>query len=375
ADGWPVYGGLARFTDSVRLDRKGLVGNGRFDFLASQTHSAAQYYRPKDMDMIAERFEQDMTQYPVSNGKSYPYLKADSVKGFFDVEAATFRLSTTSRHSLYPYYDPWRFDGVYAFSEDGTAADGEMVFGHDARIKASDWRWDDHRFRAEDADFQLGGRAGGRGAYLIAQGVGISGDTEARTLQMQASGMALPTEPVAVRMPVQAYEAEAYRLQWSWADEQLYLEQQLSAAWGAETAGMASVPVSGEIVPGGATADSVGLSLHATAKSQADLQFNAWHSTLYYKDTLMVCEGVNGLQVADAYWVPAGNRVTVLPNGHLEAFEDAALYFSEAYPAYEFHQVSGRIESAWSYEADGWYTYEAPGLESQPVQFERIHVR
>lgn len=378
AEGWPVYGGLARFTDSVRLDRKGLVGKGRFDFLASQTHSAAQYYRPKDMDMIAERFEQDMTKYPVANGKSYPYLTADSVKGFFDAEKGTYQLSTTSRHSLYPYYDPWRFDGRYVFSDEGTAADGEMVFGHDARIKASDWRWDGQLFWAEDADFQLGGRAGGRNAYLIAKGVGISGDVEAKHLQMQAAGTELPTEPVAVRMPVQAYEAEAYRLHWSWADEQLYLEQQLSEALRmkpAETVSDLAADAAVATDLSAAETDSAGLVLHATAKSQADLQFNALHSTLYYKDTLMVCEGVSGLRVADAYWMPAEDRVTVLPNGHLEAFEDAVLYFSEAYPAYEFHQVSGRIESAWSYEADGWYSYETPGLEPQPVHFGRIHVR
>ncbi len=370
AEGWPVYGGLARFTDSLRLDRKGLVGSGRFDFLASQTHSAAQYYRPADMDMIAERFEQDMAKYPVTNGVTYPYLTADSVKGFFDAEAARLSLTTTSRHALYPYYEPWRFDGIYAFSADGAEADGEMVFGHDARIKASDWRWEGHLFRADEADFQLGGRAGGRNAYLIAKGVGIAGDVDAKTLQMQAAGLDEPVEPVAVRMPVQAYEAEAYRLHWSWADERLYLEQQLTAALGrsSDNAGVAAES-------SGLSADSVGLMLHATAESQADLQFNALHSTLYYKDTLMVCEGVSGLQVADAYWEPAENRVTVLPNGRLETLEDAVLYFSDTYPAYTFYQVTGQIQSAWRYEADGWYTYEAPGLEPQPVHFDRIYVR
>lgn len=394
AEGWPVYGGLARFTDSISLDRKGLVGHGHFDFLASRTQSASQNYRPKDMDMIAERFEQDMTKYPVDNGRTYPYLTADSVKGFFDVAKACLSLNTTSRHSLYPYYAPWRFDGRYTFSGGGTEADGEMVFGQDARIKAADWQWEGQRFKAEAADFQLGGRAGGRNAYLIAKGVGIAGDVEAKTLQMQASGLAQPTEPVAVRMPVQAYEAEAYRLHWSWAEaeERLYLEQQLGAAvsggLAASSGGLASsggassasdstslASSGGVSSASGAAADSVGLTLHATAPSQADLQFNALHSTLYYKDTLLVCEGVGGLQVADAYWVPAENRVTVLPNGRLEALEDAVLYFSEAYPAYEFYQVTGQIQSAWRYEADGWFTYEAPGLEPQPVHFDRIHVR
>ncbi|MDE6106883.1 MAG: hypothetical protein K2F84_07285, partial [Bacteroidales bacterium] len=362
-DGWPVYGGQARFTDSLRLDKKGLVGNGRFDFLASQTHSRAMAFRPKDMDMIAERFEQDMDKYPVPEGVTYPYLRADSVKGFYEAETAQLRLTSTNRHSLYPYYEPWRFDGVYTFSADGTEADGEMVFGQDARIKSADWRWEDHLFIADEADFQLGGRAGGRDAYLLAKGVGIAADVEAKTLRMQASGSDEPDEPVSVRMPVQAYEAEAYYLQWSWADEQLYLEQQARSVTATDLETEAS------------DIDSVGLTLHATAKSQADLKFNALHSTLYYKDTLMVCEGVFGLPVADAYWMPAENRVTVLPSGRLEPFEDAVLYFSEDYPAYEFHQVSGRIESAWRYEADGWFTYEAPGLEPQPVHFNRIHVR
>ncbi|MDE7091136.1 MAG: hypothetical protein K2O53_05365, partial [Bacteroidales bacterium] len=276
-------------------------------------------------------------------------------------ETAQLRLTSTNRHSLYPYYEPWRFDGTYAFSADGTEADGEMVFGQDARIKSADWRWDDHLFVAAEADFQLGGRAGGRDAYLLAKGVGIAADVEAKTLQMQASGSETPGEPIAVRMPVQAYEAEAYYLHWSWADEQLYLEQQ------------AGPVASTDLAPEEAEIDSVGLTLHATAKSQADLKFNALHSTLYYKDTLMVCEGVFGLPVADAYWVPAENRVTVLPNGRLEPLEDAMLYFPEE--SYVFHQVNGQVESAWRYEADGWYTYEAPGLEPQPVHFGRIHVR
>lgn len=360
-DGWPVYGGQACFTDSLRLDKNGLVGKGRFDFLASQTHSHAFNFRPKDMDMMAERFEQDMAKYPVSSEVTYPYLRADSVRGFYEAETAELRLTSTNRHSLYPYYEPWRFDGVYAFSADGTEADGEMVFGQDARIKSADWRWEGHLFVADEADFQLGGRAGGRDAYLLAKGVGIAADVEAKTLRMQASGSEAPDEPISVRMPVQAYEAEAYYLHWSWADEQLYLEQQDQAV------------SSTDLDPEASGIDSVGLTLHATAKSQADLKFNALHSTLYYKDTLMVCEGVFGLPVADAYWVPAGNRVTVLPSGRLEPFEDAVLYFSE--DSYEFHQVSGRIESAWRYEADGWFTYEAPGLEPQPVHFDRIHVR
>lgn len=358
-DGWPVYGGQARFTDSLRLDKNGLVGKGRFDFLASQTHSHAFNFRPKDMDMIAERFEQDMAKYPVSSEVTYPYLRADSVRGFYEAETAELRLTSTNRHSLYPYYEPWRFDGTYTFFAEGTEADGEMVFGPDARIKSADWHWEDHLFVADEADFQLGGRAGGRDAYLIAKGVGITADVDAKILQMQASGSETPDEPIALRMPVQSYEAEAYYMQWSWADEQLYLEHQLAA----------------DLTPEGTEVDSAGLTLHATAKSQADLKFNALHSTLYYKDTLMVCEGVFGLPVADAYWMPAENRVTVLPSGRLEPFEDAVLYFSEDYPAYEFHQVNGRIESAWRYEADGWYTYMAPGVEPQPVHFDRIHVR
>lgn len=362
-DGWPVYGGQARFTDSLRLDKKGLVGKGRFDFLASQTHSRALYFRPKDMNMMADRFEQDMAKYPVAGGVTYPYLRADSVRGFYEAETAQLRLTSTNRHSLYPYYEPWRFDGTYAFSADGTDADGEMVFGQDARIKSADWRWEDHLFVADEADFQLGGRAGGRDAYLLAKGVGITADVETKMLQMQASGSETPDEPISVRMPVQAYEAEAYYLQWSWADEQLYLEQQAESI------------VLEDLASEGTGLDSVGLTLHATAKSQADLRFNALNTTLYYKDTLMVCEGVLGLSVADAYWMPAENRVTVLPNGRLEPFEDAVLYFSEDYPAYEFHQVNGRIESAWRYEADGWYTYIAPGVEPQPIHFNRIHVR
>ena len=353
-DGWPVYGNRARFTDSLSLDKKGLVGNGRFDFLASQTHSRAFYFRPDDMDMVAERFEQDMAKYPVSDGATYPDLRADSVRGFFDGKTAQLRLTSTNRHSLYPYYEPWRFDGTYALFAGGTEADGEMVFGPDARIKSADWRWEGSRFEADEADFQLGGRAGGRDAYLIAKGVGIAGDVEAKTLQMLASGSNVPDEPISVRMPVQAYEAEAYYLQWTWADEQLYLEHQLASE--------------DEV-------DSTGLTLHATAKSQADLKFNALHSTLYYKDTLMVCEGVFGLPVADAYLVPAENRVSVQPNGRLAPFEDAVLYFSGEDPAYVFQQVNGQIESAWRYEADGWFTYEVPGLEPQPVHFDRIHVR
>lgn len=365
-EGWPTYGGLALFTDSVRLDKRGLVGKGRFDFLSSQTLSNALYFRPKNMNMVANRFEQDVKKYPVNTGTEYPHLTADTVKAFFDVAEATLSLTTNPRHALYPYYEPWRFGGVYTFSAEKSEASGEMYYGGDATIKAPVWRWDEYTFAADSADFQLGGRMGsrlgGKDAYLIAQGVGVTANVNDKVLQMQAVGADEPTEPIKVQMPVQSYEAETYSLRWSWADEQLYLEQQLAAN-----------------ADGGATEgediDSVGLTLRAVAKSQVGLQFNALHSTLYYRDTLLTSEGVTGLRVADAYFVPSDGKVSVLPNGRLEQIKKATLSFSDAYPAYEFYDVKSNIQSAWSYTADGWYDYEAPGLEPRPIHFTRIQVR
>lgn len=377
AEGWPVYGGLGRFTDSLYLDRHGLVGQGQFDFLASRTRTPEVHFRPADMDMQVRHFEQDMALYPVNNGRTYPKLAADSIQGYFDAATAAFQLTTKPGHSLYPYYEPWRFEGAYTFSDKRSVADGEMLFGGDARIKAEDWHWAGHRFVADEADFQLGGGKNGKYAYLLAEDVEVEADVEHKSLLVRAAGSGAAamnaieeaqsaagtdgsgagdgildaSATIEVRMPLQAYTAEVYGLHWSWEDERLWMNQSASPA------------------------DSVGLPLYATGKTQVGLQFEALRSTFRYKDTLLICDGVSGLAVADAWFAPDSNRLTILPNGHIEPLANAVLSFPADEPAYEFRQVGAEIQSAGQYEADGWYAYEAPGLDPQAIHFDRIRVR
>jgi hypothetical protein len=113
------------------------------------------------------------------------------------------------------------------------------------------------------------------------------------------------------------------------------------------------------------------MSLHPLQDSLAFYTLNASFSL---DSSLLVAEDVKIIKIADAAIFPGDGKVFIRKNANIESLTNATIIADTANKQHMINNASVRIQSSYSYNASGTYTFYNAAKQPQIIQFDDIKV-
>ncbi len=343
--GKELYGGLARYTEAIRLDLKGLHGGGVIDFKTAHAAGDDFTFLPDEAIGVTSTFSNRSDE-----GFDVPHLTGRG--GDLRFAPYEHRLEcSTGRDSLTAYYDGVKFRGALTYVDSGMFATGVFNFDQ-AQLTSEDFQLTQHHAVSDSAGFQLRGLEDRMAFRTDAVKADVNftdrlGDFEAMAGEVK------------VELPLNQYEVDLSRFRWFMDLDQIALESDRTFPK-EELANTTAVELPCNF-----------LSLHP---GQDSLRFLSPQSRFGVQTADLACEGVQYLEVADAQIWPDSGKLMVRRLAAMDALERATVVAdrtSRHHRITEAHlEISGRLD----YKGAGSYIYKDVNGTPFELTFDQIFV-
>ncbi|MAO72438.1 MAG: hypothetical protein CMD02_08045 [Flavobacteriales bacterium] len=332
--GFPLYGGKAKYNNKIYLSNEGLKGDGVLEYLTSSTKSNEIYFFP---DSIA-LFTQEFVLNKVNEGIEFPQVENSETFGLYEPYNERYRVHKLKSDFNF-YENQAEFNGNIVLKPTGLTGRGIMNL-ESSKMESDLFTYNANWFGADTADLSVFTDLGG--IAFKSNDLKTHIDLSSRTGDFFSNG-----KGSFVELPANEYICYIDMLHWDMDKQMLTLGDQDQNSKGSKF-----------------------ISVHP---EQDSLSFVAKTSTYNLRDNVINVNGVNDILVADVIIYPSKGFV-VEKGAFIPTISDARILANNSTQYHQFTNASVNIDGGKKYTASGDYTYKDDLGEEQRIFFSDISV-
>ncbi len=353
-NGLPLYGGLAQFYDTIRMDNSGLHGEGRMEYLTSVTESSDMMFYPDSVVSTTRNFKvnkllSDVEYADVSAGVTHQHWYPDSNLMVIDMIREPFSMfdqTASLKGSL--YLTPYNLTG-----------EGDFIFER-AVIESDDFIFGHHSMAAETSDFRLYTDTTFTDLAFLTYNYRTDLDFDQRTGKfVSSSGTSL------VNMPFNQFICYMDEIYWEMDEETMKLQNNIL-----EEFPEINMLSKAELID----YDLKGSDFISTRPDQDSLRFFSTRASYDLNTNVIFAEDVKLIRVADAAIFPGDGTLTIQKDANIETLRKAEIITDTATKYHSVYDASVDILSRHKYYGDGTIDYFNVFDEASPIFLDTIYV-
>lgn len=319
--GYPVYGGKGKYFSNITLDRQGLHGYGRLEYLSSVSRSNNYFFLPDKTTSQLEVFDiakgpYKATSYPQVNGKDIGMVwlaRADSMQLYKG--PAPFDM----------YEGLILFDGNLLYTPVNLFGDGVMLYGRD-KVLSRQFVMEQQKTRSEQLSLEI---ASNTPNLLALKTDELSGEIDFAIRYGKFQNKLGFTK---VDLPYNEYEARLEKLEWDLRKNALVL--------GSKDDLQSPKTTFSSVHPG-----------------QDRLRFIGAYAAMDLQVFDLDIHGIPEIRSADAIIVPDSGRAVVSKEARMIPLKNAVMLFDSVQQVHRVYNASVDILGRKKFEAEGVYDY------------------
>lgn len=318
--GMPIYG-KGTYYKNITLDRQGLHGYGKIDYLNATASSNNFVFLP---DTAYGQLDKFGIQGGVFRSQSYADFQANHGS----------MLWAANRDSMLFYSEATPFDaysglasfsGDLAFTPEGLFGNGFLQYGRD-RILSTAFVLEQQKAHAEELRLEL---ASNNPDLLAIKTDALKGEVD---FTKRYGKFKSPDGFTAVQLPLHEYSARINDLEWDLRLNQL-------------------------IVGAKADIDKPATVFRSEHSAQGGLQFLAAYGGMDLNNFELDVRGVPEVRTADVIVLPDSNRLMIDPMAKIRTLQMARIIADSSNQEHRIYNAKVDIIGKQAYEADGYYDY------------------
>jgi hypothetical protein len=375
--GMPIYGGLAKYDNTVKLDNSGLKGHGSIKYLNTRIFASQFNFFPDSMNTDASHIDMARQSTNASVVK-YPKVLADSVHVFWAPKKDQMQITTLDK-PFSVFEDKAQLTGQLELTSKELGGQGTLKIS-DAQLDSKTYTFYDESFNALAADFIIQPVEGEKSPFLT-YNVKAEVDFNKKLGIFNSNG-----ENSYIDLPINQYKCYMNYFSWHMGINQIDIgtTQTVSIDSTSNIAMVDSLNTNlPEIEPGFQasftdttyTPEEIALSSKfiSTHPLQDSLTFYATSSSYDIKNFIVKTKGVKFIKVADAIVFPS-SAVTILPEATIKTIENARILADRDSCFHKFYDASVNIFGASRYTGSADYEYYDRLDSMQMLHFSNISV-
>ena len=316
----PLYGDKGSFSSKIKLDKKGIRGEGKIEYLTTTLDSKDFIFYP---DSVTAKGERAVVEAIESNGVSYPDLQTSNYKMLW--KPSKDSLFIYNQDSLMQLYgETAKLDGAAVVSKSGVYGQG-ILTTRGTETKADEYRFKKSEFSARNASFEVKSDLPEKPAVLgedvklmfnIAENfANISPETEG---------------DAAISYPYTQFKTSISQARWELDNNTISMTKPEEV--------------------------DISQSYFYSTKPELDsLVFSATDALYDMNSQELNIKGIPFIKVADAKIIPNNNEIKIYEDANIENLNNAQLLIDTLNEYH--HLVKGEIEIASRHKFSGKATY------------------
>ncbi|MBI2269800.1 MAG: hypothetical protein HYU69_05510, partial [Bacteroidetes bacterium] len=343
AEGFALYGGKAKFNDTIMLSHEGLRGNGVINYVTSTSKSRDFIFFPDSMNGISQSFDvkeskQGKIEFPQVMGEG-AYIHWIPYKDVMQAHSREKPFAT--------YNGQATFKGRYDLTPELLSGRGLVNF-QKAELEALNIKFKQNSFDSDTADFRLQSLEESALAFST-NNVNAHIDFIKRDGEFKSNG-----KGSIVKFPVNQYVCFMESFKW-------YMDR-------------SDIELGTGDKPGANDLDLQGPEFISTNPKQDSLRFNAPRAKYDLKKYIITAMDVKYINVADARVSPDSGKVVIRKEAAMETLKNAKILANSVTKYHNIYGANVNIFSRKSYSGSGSYDYVDELKKKQPIYFSNITV-
>lgn len=351
-EGYPIYGGIGTFTDSVFLSNDGFTGSGKLNYLASSTTSDRYIFYPDSLRAAAFNFRN--LESPVEY--DFPFASADTVNLRWLID--TNVMIVDNPIDSFMMYRNARFDGDLSMAPEYMDGIGAFNF-EESEIRSKHFSFNYSNLSADSADFFLRKDVD----TLVFQSHGYFAKID---FEQQRAWFNHSYENTFVEFPYNKYISNLDEVEWIMDEDKIELFSDLSTNYKAldtlNDLDLIDYKLKGpEFISIEQDPDSI-------------TRFFAGKATYNLNSFTIDVENVKLIKSADAAIFPNNEYVKILRDGGLLTLQNARIIADTLNKFHYIYEAEVDILNRHKYLAKGYINYVDRNKTKQPIYLIRIEV-
>ncbi|MGB0522620.1 MAG: hypothetical protein ACPGJS_06655 [Flammeovirgaceae bacterium] len=345
-EGFPIYKEKlkekATYYNTIRLDNKGIRGDGRIEYLTGEFLSD-DYVFYSDSVKTTHGTSGNISAGNYS-GTSYPHVKLDEYNMRWLINYDSMLLTSQSGKPFEIYDKQYSFDGTLALSPSNLFGDGK--FESPISVTTSrDFSLEETQFTSKNSEFIIKTDNPSKPAM---KGERV---TVFYNLKDEFADITAEREGDDVFVfPYTQYATSLGQAHWDFKDEKVYLT----------------------------AVDSTGGHLSSFTSlnpRQDELEFTAKSAVYNQKDLTLNIDGVEGIRVANVLIMPDSGKVVVRENAEMDVLNNSTVIINSFTKYHTLKDGHIKIRSRKRFDGDAQYTYVNDIQDTMYINFDNFNVR
>jgi hypothetical protein len=337
--GYDLYKTGARFFNKIRLDKKGLVGTGRIDYLSSTGNSDAYTFY---QDSVLASGHYYRIRRDNIGGVTYPEILVENYKMKWLPKSDEMYVRNTK--DPFRLYESASLEGTTVLSKNGVRAAGKFLAeGFEARSR--DFSFEESKMSANRAKFFV---LSDNPEKPLMQGNDIRLDfdfnTEMGEISPEIAGVA------ALEFPYAQVNTSISRATWLKKDNKIVMTK----------------PENVDIT------DSY---FYSTNRELDSLAFNATAAEYDIINAVLHVQGIPHIEVADAFIIPARNEIFIGQNSELSELNGATIIIDTLNEYHTLTNASVTIHSRNKFTGSAYYQYVNASKDTFQIKFDSFDLQ
>lgn len=349
-DGYPMFDGLARYFDNIKLSNLGFEGLGRIDYLTTSAWSKQFFFTPDSVNGRAEKYlmkEQTATV-------SFPKGEGAMLKLDWQIDSNVMVMTTDT--IPYKLFESSKLLGVFSVSPKEMTANGVLSFD-DAVVASRYFALKSRSFVADTADFRLLAQGSDRPAFLANDYfTRIDFDSKTGFFNHIHSKSSLS-------FPFNLYVCALDEAYWDMSRQTISLNNN-SFSTRYDFSGMTNKEIIKLNLSG-----SLFTSVHPEQDSLSFFCLRADYDLTNYR---ILAKDVKIIRVGDAAVFPSDSIVSIAKNAEILPLKNAVIVADTVSMTHVFTNANVRLFSRKKMAASGNYSYRDVQGQTTDIRFEKI---
>ncbi|MGB1204216.1 MAG: hypothetical protein ACPG5B_01150 [Chitinophagales bacterium] len=334
AAGMKTYG-KGKFTGGLSMSNKGLVANGRMDYMAATLLGESFIMMPDSMLAAADSFYQIRKTV---QGIEFPHAHNGAVKVKW-YPAGDSMMVTMKNKPFDMFEDRVKFKGTILVSGKGSRGSGTMTFDQ-ASIRSKDFVYTSSTFKADSSDVVIKNKDAAKVAfnsYNVKSRVDLD--------QMLGEFLANGDQNIPIVLPYNQYKTVASEYYWLMNDQLINIRMP----------------------------EDENLSyFESTHPDQDGLKFPASGGVVDLANNTIKIDGIPYIPVADAKVRPPDTQVFIEGDADIRKLEGALMVMDTANEYHKIYKLDIKIRGLNDFEGSGEYRYKGKDMKKQKIKYDLI---
>jgi len=347
SDGLPMYGGKSNFTAEVKLDYKGLQGDGKLDYLTSTSLSEDFYFFPDSAKGRTYSFQNREQKSSIE----IPHAYSDIVDiGFYPTKDVLTAASVES--PIIFFADDATLDGELNLQPSGLTGTGMMAF-QGAELDSRLFEYTTRKILSDTADFRLN-QAGAEVLAFKTNNVNSEIDFDDRLGVFKSNG-----GETKIEFPANQYICFMDEFKWFMDDNEMELASNRKAT---------------DDFVIDTSEDTAMSNFFSINEHQDSLNFLAPKAVYDIDASIIRCDKIKYIAVADSKILPDSGKVIIQKRAKMETLEHATVISNYVTQYHRIFDATLDINGRLDYRGSGDITYRDADLKEQIIHIHELEV-